>query len=49
MLIAFPAGIISALRPGTPLDVVTSLISQIGVTIPDFWLGILLALFFSLV
>ena len=49
MLIAFPAGIISALRPGTPLDIVTSLISQIGVTIPDFWLGILLALFFSLV
>lgn len=49
MAIAFPAGIISALRPGTKTDVITSLISQVGVTIPDFWLGILLALFFSLV
>lgn len=49
MLIAFPAGIISALRPGSTVDVVTSIISQIGVTIPDFWLGILLVLFFSLV
>jgi len=48
MLIAFPAGIISALRPGSATDVVTSLISQVGVTIPDFWLGILLVLFFSL-
>lgn len=48
MLIAFPAGIISALRPGSRLDISTSVISQIGVTIPDFWLGILLVLFFSL-
>ncbi|MEZ4662402.1 MAG: ABC transporter permease [Caldilineaceae bacterium] len=48
MAIAFPAGIISALRPGAKTDVITSLISQVGVTIPDFWLGILLALFFSL-
>lgn len=48
MLIAFPAGIISALRPGSSTDVITSVVSQVGVTIPDFWLGILLVLFFSL-
>lgn len=48
MLIAFPAGIISALRPGSKLDISTSVVSQIGVTIPDFWLGILLVLLFSL-
>ena len=48
ILIAIPAGIISALRPGTSTDVVTSVVSQIGVTIPDFWLGILLVLLFSL-
>ncbi len=48
MLIAFPAGIISALRPGSRTDVATSVVSQIGVTIPDFWLGILLVLLFSL-
>jgi peptide/nickel transport system permease protein len=48
ILVAFPAGIISALRPGTSTDVATSVVSQIGVTIPDFWLGILLVLLFSL-
>ncbi|MBS3784093.1 MAG: ABC transporter permease [Anaerolineae bacterium] len=48
MLIGFPAGIISALRPGSSVDLVTSILSQIGVTIPDFWLGIMLVLLFSL-
>ena len=48
LLIALPAGIISALRPGSALDVTTTIVSQIGVTIPDFWLGILLVLAFSL-
>lgn len=48
MLIAFPAGIISALRPGSKLDIFTSFISQIGVTVPDFWMGIMLILLFSL-
>ncbi|HSM55088.1 MAG TPA: ABC transporter permease [Candidatus Sulfomarinibacteraceae bacterium] len=48
MLIAFPAGIISALRPGSKTDIFTSVISQIGVSIPDFWMGIMLVLLFSL-
>jgi peptide/nickel transport system permease protein len=48
MIIAFPAGIISAVRPGSKTDLVTSVLSQIGVTIPDFWLGIMLVLLFSL-
>jgi len=48
VLIALPAGVISALRPGSSLDITTTLVSQIGVTIPDFWLGILLVLTFSL-
>jgi peptide/nickel transport system permease protein len=48
MLIAFPAGIISAVKPGSKIDLVTSVLSQIGVTIPDFWLGIMLVLLFSL-
>lgn len=48
MLIAFPAGIISALKPGSKLDIFTSFISQIGVTVPDFWMGIMLILLFSL-
>ena len=48
MAIAFPAGIISALRPGSKTDIVASLLSQVGVSIPDFWLGVMLILFFSL-
>jgi peptide/nickel transport system permease protein len=48
MLIAFPLGILSAVRPGSKLDYVASFLSQIGVAIPDFWMGILLILLFSL-
>ena len=48
LLIAVPAGIISALRPGSKIDVFTSVSSQIGVAIPDFWMGIMLILLFSL-
>lgn len=48
LLIGLPAGILSALKPHSPLDTTTSLLSQIGVSIPDFWLGILLVLLFSL-
>lgn len=48
LLIGLPAGILSALKPHSPLDITTSLLSQIGVSIPDFWLGILLVLLFSL-
>lgn len=48
VLISFPAGIISALRPGSRTDITTSVVSQVGLAIPDFWLGILLVLLFSL-
>ena len=48
LIIGLTAGIMSALKPYSPLDLSTSVISQIGVSIPDFWLGILLVLLFSL-
>lgn len=48
LAIAFPLGIISALYPRSPIDLFASLVSQIGVSIPDFWMGILLILLFSL-
>lgn len=48
MLISFPLGILSAVYRGSVFDLIASIISQIGVSIPDFWLGILLVLFFSL-
>jgi peptide/nickel transport system permease protein len=47
MSIAFPLGIISAMRPGTFIDTAASIVSQIGVAVPDFWMGILLVLLFS--
>lgn len=48
LLIALPAGIISALKPRSPIDLGATVLSQLGVSIPDFWLGILLVLLFSL-
>lgn len=47
LIIAIPSGIVSALRPGSARDLGVSLMSQIGVSIPDFWLGILLILVFA--
>ncbi|MCY3834783.1 MAG: ABC transporter permease [Chloroflexi bacterium] len=48
LAIAFPIGIVSALKQGSLLDIVPTIFSQIGVSIPSFWMGILLILFFSL-
>jgi len=47
LLIALPAGIISAIRRNSPLDMTTSVLSMIGVALPPFWLGMLLILLFS--
>lgn len=46
--IAFPVGIISAVRPGSKIDLIASFFSQIGVSVPSFWMGIILVLLFSL-
>jgi peptide/nickel transport system permease protein len=48
LVIALPAGIVSAIRQGKPVDYVATALSQIGVSIPDFWYGIMLILVFSL-
>jgi len=42
LLIALPTGIISALKPGSKLDIAGSLLAFGGIAIPHFWLGILL-------
>ena len=47
MAVAFPLGILSAIRPGSPMDTFASILSQVGVAVPDFWMGILLVLLFS--
>ena len=44
LLISFPLGILSAIRRGTFIDHFARIGSQIGISVPDFWLGILLIL-----
>jgi peptide/nickel transport system permease protein len=43
-----PAGVISAIRPYTALDYSVMTVAMLGVSMPDFFLGILLFLLFSL-
>jgi len=45
--IAIPAGVVAAVRRNTVWDVLASGASLCGVSIPNFWLGIVLILFFS--
>lgn len=47
LLIGVPVGIIAALRRGSPLDHAASLFGLAGLSIPNFWLGIMLILLFS--
>ncbi|MEN0613907.1 ABC transporter permease [Klebsiella indica] len=47
LLVAIPAGIISAVRQHSLFDYVSVLLALIGVSIPVFWLGLLLVLLFS--
>lgn len=48
VLIAFPLGILSALRPGSWIDRFMGLYSGLMLAIPTFWLGVLLVLVVSL-
>ena len=48
LLIAIPAGIIAALRPNSWHDYGAMTTAMIGVSIPEFFLGVLLILCFSL-
>jgi peptide/nickel transport system permease protein len=47
MAIGIPAGIISAIRRGTWLDTVVTTLANLGITIPIFWLGIMLMWLFA--
>jgi peptide/nickel transport system permease protein len=49
LLIGVPMGIISAVRRNTPIDVATMIGANFGVSIPVFWLGLMLVFLFSLV
>jgi peptide/nickel transport system permease protein len=47
LLIAIPLGILSASRRGSKLDTTLTLVSFAGISIPVFWLALLLQLLFS--
>lgn len=48
VIVAIPAGIISAIKRNTIWDYIFSTISFIGVSLPSFWFGLMLILMFSL-
>lgn len=48
LLVSLPAGILAALRRNRPTDSAISVVALLGVSTPDFWLGFLLILLFSL-
>jgi len=47
-VIAIPLGIVAALREGTVVDNASVLFSLVGVSMPNFWLGPLLIILFSI-
>ena len=49
ILIALPVGILSALKKNSWLDFASRVFSLVGVSVPNFWLGPLLIILFSLV
>ncbi len=47
MVLSLPLGIIAALRPGGITDRITVFLSLIGLSVPQFWLGLLLIVVFA--
>lgn len=48
VLISLPLGLIAALRHRTPTDIAALVIAMLGVSIPNFWLGPMLLILFSI-
>ena len=49
VLIAIPAGVLSATRRNSATDLVARLVALVGLSLPNFWLGILLIYVFGVV
>lgn len=47
LVIAVPSGIFAAARPNSLLSYVVTFFTQLGIAIPDFWLGVLMILMFA--
>ena len=48
VLVSLPLGIVAALRRGTWIDAAASVMAALGISMPAFWMGILLIYFFAL-
>jgi peptide/nickel transport system permease protein len=48
IIVGIPLGVVSAVRRGTWLDSFLTSVGNLGITIPTFWLGILLIYFFGM-
>jgi peptide/nickel transport system permease protein len=47
LLLAIPAGVVSAVRRNTAIDYIATVVALLGQSMPTFWLGIMLILIFS--
>lgn len=47
IIFAIPLGVLSALRPRSWLDKITSTTAMLGICVPNFWLGLILILIFA--
>jgi peptide/nickel transport system permease protein len=47
IIIGIPAGIVCAIRRGSWIDTIVTFLTNIGITIPNFWLGIILIYIFA--
>ena len=47
LLLAVPAGVFSALHEGRVSDAIIRVTSQVGISVPDFWMGMLLITLFA--
>jgi ABC-type dipeptide/oligopeptide/nickel transport system permease component len=47
LMIAIPLGVLAAVRAGTPIDHAATTLALVGISMPNFWLGPLLAIVFS--
>ena len=48
LLVSFPLGVVAARARGSSGDTIVRILSIIGLTLPSFWVGVLLLYFFSL-
>jgi len=49
MIVGIPLGVISAVRRGSWLDTVVTTLANLGITVPTFWLGIMMIYLFAIV